>query len=112
LHKAILAASAFVFLGSASAAANINIQLDGGAFRVTGWTATAEPPEGWTSVFSVYAGAGNVQSMLGTYAVLDHVLTFHPRFPITAGVHYHASSKPPEPVSRRPSMARRSQQMH
>jgi hypothetical protein len=90
LHKALLAASAIVFLGSASGAANISIQLDGGVFRVNGWTATAEPPEGWTSVFSVYAGVGDVQSMLGTYAVLDHVLTFHPRFPITAGVHFHA----------------------
>ncbi len=90
MHKAILAASVLVFLGSASGAANISIQLDGGEFRVTGWTATAEPSEGWTSVFSVYAGAGNVQPMLGTYKVLDHVLTFHPRFPITAGVHYHA----------------------
>jgi hypothetical protein len=90
LHKAILAASALVLLGLATGAANISIQLDGGAFRVTGWTATPEPAEGWASVFSVYAGAADVQSMLGTYEVLDHVLTFHPRFPIGPGVHYRA----------------------
>jgi hypothetical protein len=28
--------------------------------------------------------------MSGTYEVTNHVLIFHPRFPITAGVHYHA----------------------
>jgi hypothetical protein len=79
-----------VLLGPAVDAANISIELDRGAFRVAGWDATVEPAEGWASVFSVYAGAGDVQPMLGSYQALDHVLTFHPRFPITAGVHYHA----------------------
>jgi len=84
----------FVLLGTAAGAANVSIQLEGGAFRVAGWNARAEPAEGWASVFAIYvgtgAGAGDVQQMLGTYEVADHVLTFHPRFPITAGVHYHA----------------------
>jgi hypothetical protein len=90
LHKAILAASLAILLGTATGAANVSIQLDGGAFHVAGWDAPAEPVEGWASVFAIYAGAGDVQTMLGTYEVTDHVLTFRPRFPITAGVHYHA----------------------
>jgi hypothetical protein len=68
-----------VLLGPAVDAANISIELDRGAFRVAGWDATVEPAEGWASVFSVYAGAGDVQPMLGSYQALDHVLTFHPR---------------------------------
>jgi len=79
-----------VLLGTSVDAATVSIQLEGGAFRVAGWNATVEPSEGWASVFSVYAGAGDVQPMLGTYEVADHVLTFHPRFPLAAGVHYHA----------------------
>ena len=43
--------------------------------------------------FPVYAGEGEVQPLLGSYVVEDHVLTFHPRFPVTAGVHYHAIFK-------------------
>jgi hypothetical protein len=76
-----------------AAAANITIQLDHGDFRVLGWTATAEPAEGWSSVFPVYAGQGDVQPMLGSYAVKDHELVFHPRFPLTAGVRYRAIFK-------------------
>ena len=36
------------------------IQFDGGVFRITGWEAAGEPPSGWSSVFSVYAGSGDV----------------------------------------------------
>jgi hypothetical protein len=90
VHKAILAASLAILLGTAVGAANVSIQLESGAFHVAGWDARTEPAEGWASVFSIYAGAGDVQPMLGTYEATDHVLTFHPRFPITAGVHYHA----------------------
>jgi hypothetical protein len=76
-------------------AANVSIQFEGGAFRVIGWAPTVEPAEGWVSVFPVYAGAGDIQPMLGSYDVIDHVLTFHPRFPIAAGVHYHAVFRAP-----------------
>jgi hypothetical protein len=83
-------AAAVVFLLGTAAAANISIQLDHGAFRVTGWAATAPPAQGWASVFPVYAGEGDVQPMLGSYEVQEHVLTFHPRFPLAAGVRYRA----------------------
>lgn len=69
------------------------MQLDGDTFRVAGWSAGGEPADGWGSVFAVYAGEGDVQPLLGSYAVEDRVLTFHPRFPVTAGVHYHAIFK-------------------
>ncbi len=75
---------------SAAAAADISIQFDGGAFRVAGWNATAEPAGGWASVFTVYTGS---QAMLGSYDVASGVLSFHPRFPIAAGVHYRAVFK-------------------
>lgn len=93
MRKALLAASLIV-LGTTHGAATISIQLDAGAFHVTGWTPTAEPSDGWASVFPVYAGPSSDQPMLGTYEVNSNVLTFHPRFPITAGVHYHAVFQP------------------
>jgi hypothetical protein len=89
MYKAILAASIFL-LAPAFAADSISIQLEAGAFRIAGWTAPPQPAEGWAQIFSIYAGTGDVQPMLGSYEVSDHVLIFHPRFPITAGVHYHA----------------------
>ena len=67
------------------------IELQNGAFRVDGWTPPrAEPPGGWGAILVVYAGAGKVPPLLGTYAVESGVLAFHPRYPVTAGVHYHA----------------------
>jgi len=90
MHKAILAASLAVLLGTASGAENISIQFDGRAFHIINWKATEEPAEGWASVFAVYTNAASDQPMLGTYEVVNHALTFHPRFGITAGVRYHA----------------------
>ncbi len=93
MHKTILAASLIVLLGTAFGGANIAIQFDGGAFRVTSWQGTipaTEPAEGWSSIFAVYTSARNVQPMSGTYELTDQALTFHPRFPISAGVRYHA----------------------
>jgi hypothetical protein len=81
---------AVAVLRSAAGAADVSIQLAGDVFRVTGWNATAEPADGWVAIFPVYAGAGDVPPMLGSYAVEEHVLTFHPRFGITAGLRYRA----------------------
>lgn len=94
MRKLILVAIAAVLSGPA-AFASVNIELSGGVFRVTGWdaglsTSAAEPAGGWVSVFPVYAGEGDVPPLLGSYAVSNHVLEFHPRFPIAAGVHYRA----------------------
>jgi hypothetical protein len=72
------------------------IQFDGGVFRITGWEAMAEPPAGWSSVFSVYAGSGDVPPLLGTYSVEASSLVFRPRFPLAAGMHVRAVFQPPD----------------
>src|SRR5882724_9162640 len=61
-----------------------------GVFRVTGWTAPAEPPDGWPSVFAVYAGAGDVPALIGTYTVEEGDLVFRPRYPLAPGMHIRA----------------------
>ena len=75
------------------------IQLDGGVFRVTGWEAAAEPPAGWSSVFSVYAGARRQRHS----SAAGHVqpwnpasLVFRPRFPLSPGMHVRAVFQPPD----------------
>jgi hypothetical protein len=97
MHRAIRAALLAAVLGAASAGPIISIQLDRGAFRVSGagFDPTVEPAEGWTSIFAVYASERDVQPMLGTYEVADHVLIFHPRFPLAAGAHYRAVFQAP-----------------
>jgi hypothetical protein len=74
------------------------IQFEGGTFRITGWEAVAEPPAGWASVFSVYAGAagGDVPPLLGTYTVESSELVFRPRFPLSPGLHVRAVFQPPD----------------
>jgi hypothetical protein len=73
----------------AGLAAGASIQLESGAFRVTGIAATA-PAGGWDSVFSVYAGGADVPPMLGAYSVEGGALVFRPRFPLASGVKYRA----------------------
>jgi hypothetical protein len=49
-----------------------NIELQNGAFRVNGWNAPrAEPSRGWGTVFLVYASAGKVPPLLGSYSALN-----------------------------------------
>ena len=79
-----------------AAAQNISIQFAGSAFKVTGWQAPTSPPaKGWASVFVIYAGPGDVPALLGSYAVENGSLVFHPTYPIAAGVHYRAIFKAP-----------------
>jgi hypothetical protein len=73
-----------------AAAAGVSIQAADGAFRVAGWKASAEPAAGWSSVFSVYTGEGDVPAVLGAYIVEGLVLTFRPRWPLTPGMHVRA----------------------
>ncbi len=81
---------------SVVAFAQPNIELKSGDFRVNGWQAPQSVPSGgWGTVFLVYAGTGNVPPLLGSYSVESGALVFHPRYPVTAGVHYHAVFKPP-----------------
>jgi hypothetical protein len=75
------------------------IQFEGGVFRVTGWEAGPEPPAGWSSVFSVYAGSADavdVPPLLGTYSVEAASLVFRPRFPLSPGMHVRAVFQPPD----------------
>lgn len=73
----------------AGIAAGASIQLESGAFKVTG-IATTAPGAGWDSVFSVYAGTGDVPAMLGAYTLEGGALVFRPRFPLASGVKYRA----------------------
>lgn len=74
----------------------VSIQFEGGTFKVAGWKApSTAPAKGWGSVFTVYAGAGDVPALAGTYAVEGDALVFHPSYPIAAGAHYRAIFQPP-----------------
>jgi hypothetical protein len=85
--KIVLAA---LLLPLAAAAAAVSIHATDGDFQVIGWRASAEPAAGWSSVFQVYAGAGDIPAMLGSYTVEGAVLTFRPRWPLTPGMHVRA----------------------
>lgn len=82
-------------LWTAAAAQGVSIQFEGGVFKVSGLKAPGNaPPKGWGSVFAVYAGAGDVPALLGSYAVEGDALVFHPSFPAAPGVHYRAVFQP------------------
>src|SRR5579872_2187103 len=85
-----IVAAAFLWT-AAAASPPISIEFESGVFKVSGWTAPRTPPgSGWSSVFRVYAGAGEVPPLLGTYSVEGASLVFHPRFSLAAGVRYRA----------------------
>jgi hypothetical protein len=86
----ILAAAA----ASICFAQGIAIRMEGGAFRITGWKAAGPPAEGWSSVFAVYAGAGDVPPLSGSYTVDAGELIFRPRFPLTPGLNLRAVYRP------------------
>jgi hypothetical protein len=91
-----LLAAAAILWSAAAAPQSISIQLEGGAFRLSGWTPPRTPPgRGWAEVFAVYAGSGNVPPMVGSYAVEDGALVFRPAFPPAAGVRYRAVFRAP-----------------
>lgn len=74
-----------------TSAAGVSIQLQDGAFHVTGLASLQEPADGWRSVFAVYAGQGkDLPPMLGSYSLEGGALVFHPRFPLTPGLQYRA----------------------
>jgi hypothetical protein len=87
-------ALAALLLPFAGAAASVSIQLDNGAFKVVGWPATPEPAAGWASIFSVSTGP-DVPALFGSYSIENGALKFRPRFPLAAGVTYHAAFHPP-----------------
>jgi hypothetical protein len=67
-----------------------SIRMEGGAFRVDGWQAGAEPSGGWASLFRIYAGSGDVPPIAGAYSVENGALTFRPRYPLGAGMKVRA----------------------
>ena len=77
-------------------AQSVSIQFDGSLFRVAGWKPPQNAPSnGWSSVFAVYAGTGDVPALAGTYSVEPDALVFHPAYPIAPGVRYRAVFQPP-----------------
>ncbi len=91
MRNFITAIAAMLLLSVAAIAQAPAIELQDGAFRVNGWTAPqSEPSGGWGTVFLVYAGAGKVPPLLGSWSVESGTLVFHPRYPVAPGVHYHA----------------------
>jgi hypothetical protein len=83
-------------MGMTASGQAVAIQFEGGVFKVSGWKApAAAPAAGWVSVFAVYAAAGDVPALLGTYAVEQNTLVFRPSFPIATGVRYRAVFHPP-----------------
>jgi hypothetical protein len=102
VRNAVSAAiAALVLAGGAAvelspAALSPALEFQNGEFRVTGWKAPqSEPSGGWGVVFLVYAGVGKVPPLLGSYSVEAGTLVFHPRYPVAAGVHYHAVFRTP-----------------
>src|SRR5579862_4454477 len=90
--KLALAALLLPLMG---AAAGVSIQFEGGVFKVAGWRAGAEPAGGWPSIFTIRTETDKVWSeqppiLFGSYAVVDGMLTFTPRFPMVPAVTYHA----------------------
>jgi len=85
-----------LLMGTIAGAQTISLQLDAGAFKVTGWQASASPPAGgWPSVLSVYAGTETGVPMLGSYSVESGRLVFRPRYPLAPGVLYRAVFRQP-----------------
>ena len=97
MRKLIFAAFAGILIaGIAAFAESVSIQLEGGAFKVAGWNPPrTEPAKGWSSVFAVYTGRGDVAPLLGSYGVEGGLLAFRPRFPLAPGVEYRAVFHPP-----------------
>ena len=85
-----------LFSGMTAAAQSVSIQFEGGVFRVNGWRPpAAAPAAGWSSVFAVFAGPGDVPSLLGSYSIDQNALVFRPKFPIEPGVRYRAVFRAP-----------------
>ena len=73
--------------------------MEAGGFAVAGWDpGRGAPSGGWSSIFAVYAGAGDAPPVLGAYTVENGSLVFRPRFPLAAGVRARAVFHPPHGV--------------
>jgi hypothetical protein len=98
LKRKLAGIAVILFLGMTATAQSqsLSIQFDGSAFKLVGWKVpSAAPAKGWASVFVVYASAGDIPPLLGSYSVETGTLVFRPSFPIAPGVHYRAVFHPP-----------------
>jgi hypothetical protein len=82
----------FLAFSTSVSAQAVSLQLDGSVFKVVGLPASAlrVPAAGWSSVFVVYAGTGDVPPLAGSYSVESGALVFRPRYPLAAGPRYRA----------------------
>jgi hypothetical protein len=86
---------AALLLTSSAVGQTASIQQDDGALKVSGWTpASVAPSDGWSSIFAVYTGSGDLPPVLGSYNVERGTLVFRPRFPLTH-VRIRAVFRPP-----------------
>jgi hypothetical protein len=74
------------------------IRMEGGAFRVEGWQPGPEPLAGWSSIFHIHAGSGDVPPVVGTYTIESGTLVFRPRYPLSAGMRVRAVFESKEAV--------------
>ncbi len=89
--RKIIVLALILLAGMGAQAQAASIQLDGNAFSVHGWAVPSRAPAGgWSALFAVYAGTGDVPALLGTYSVEHGALVFRPRFPFAPGVTYRA----------------------
>jgi hypothetical protein len=73
------------------AAVPVSIQMQDGEFIVAGWTPpAAAPAAGWSSIFAVYAGSGDVPPLLGRYSTDSGTLRFRPRYTLAPGLRIRA----------------------
>ncbi len=90
-RPSLAAVAVTLALSVAAAAQSVSIQLDGNAFRLAGWRPPSSAPAGgWTSVFVVFAGEGDVPPLAGSYDVENGTLVFRPKYPLAAGPRYRA----------------------
>jgi hypothetical protein len=84
-----------ITMATRTASAQPSLQLQNGVFKVEGWTPpTAEPAQGWVSIFAIYTGTGDAPALLGSYRVEGGTLVFRPQFPFAPGVSYRAVFRP------------------
>lgn len=96
VRAALAVLAAVLVVGTTAGGQSIALQLEGDTFKVVGWQPpSSPPPAGWSSVFKVYSGAGDLPAMVGTYAIENGALIFRPRYPLSEGVRYRAVFQPP-----------------
>src|ERR1051326_725915 len=79
------------------------IELQDGAFRVSGWMPDRPvQSQDLPAIFSVHTGPADTPAILGGYSMEGDVLVFRPRFPLATGVSYRAVFHAPgtKPIER------------